>query len=97
MPFSEFFHSPNDELFCNFINVRELKSKLVDLNMELSNLTVKFYAILIAKTWFDSDVIISDFIGNYYDVLSKDKKQIWWWCDVGGYKFTLRMFRNLKY
>ena len=65
----ESFHPSNDELFCNFFNARGLKSKLVELNMELSNLSVKPHVILITETWFDSDIIISDVIGSYYDVL----------------------------
>ena len=43
--------------------------------MELSNLSVKYHVILITETWFNSDVIISDFVGSYYDVLRKDRNK----------------------
>ena len=70
-----FIHQTVDELFYNFFHARGHKSKLVDLNIELSNLSVKPHVILITETWFDSDVIISDFIGSYYDVLPKDRNK----------------------
>ena len=31
--------------------------------------------VLNSITWFDSDVIISDFIGCYYDVLREDRNK----------------------
>ena len=80
----ESFHPSNDELFCNFLMHGVLKANyIVELNMELFNLSVKPNVILITETWFDSDVIISDFIGSYYDVLRKDRNKFGaWWCDV---------------
>ena len=44
--------------------------------MKHSNLFVKPHVILIIKTWFDSDVIISDFIGSYCDVIRRTEKNL---------------------
>ena len=38
-------------------------------------MSVKPYVILITETRFDSNFIISDFIGSYYDVLRKDRNK----------------------
>ena len=54
-------------------NARSIKSKLVDLELELLLLNLLSSVIFAAETWLDSDCFISGYLSIKYKILRRDR------------------------
>ena len=73
-----------------YFNARGLKSKIIELDYELSFLTKLPKVVFICETWLDSSNILGTDVFLLYDVFRKDRNKYGGGVIVMCYKFSMQ-------